>query len=778
MEINKGVTEVRLDPPGSVVDTNTAESDSPIDSVDIDTAIEEFSASVHSEQGPLAADGQSPSPPGTNSPTPAFRARQNFAEAIFTAYGAELEPIADGEIHRFENPEKRSGNGNCWYTLDPTGKYGVHGDWGDGPPWTFWYVDDLTEVTDEEVEEIKAKVAAARQLRAETRTLGHAETAIKATKFLIRASSADPDYPYLKHKQVCPANARQIGDTLLIPIRNIDGDLRNIQRIGPTGTKRFLPGGEITGCFSLIGCDELPTDGKIYVCEGWATGVTVHEMHGCPVAVALNAGNLPTVCKALREKLPDSVTIIVAADDDRRTKGNPGLTKAIEAGDAIGAEFIRPKFPCTDCDCTDFNDVAACLRGKKADPSDNTPLVLESVSKSVTATSGHPIRLTSALPPVPPFDLDMLPKSFVGFVTDTAKRMQTPPDFLAVSSLGNSSAMVGSKYGIHPKQNDDWVIIPTFWGALVGGPSTLKTACRGAAQKPVMEIERELAKEYFEAAETYKLDTEFAADYLKTVKKKSSELYHEDREKALQDVQDAAFTDPPPTRRRYIFNDATVEKLGELMSENPTGLFLNRDELSGFLIKMAQEVHQGDRAFYLECYDGLNPFIWDRIGRGTVEIERCTLSIVGGIQPSKIATTIQNAVRGTVDDGLIQRFQFAVWPDISKRWTWVDQAPDAEAYARYRSVIRELHELPAPEPGEPGIYLRFSEPAQELYIAWMEQLHKKIRSDTLHPVMQSHLAKMPKTIAGLALLFELIDGGREVVGEKATARALKSGGTR
>ena len=82
--------------------------------------------------------------------------------------------------------------------------------------------------------------------------------------------------------------------------------------------KRFMKGGEISGCFSLIGCDELPTDGKMFVCEGWATGVTLHETHDCPIVAAMNAGNLTTVCKALREKLPDTVTIIVAADDDRR----------------------------------------------------------------------------------------------------------------------------------------------------------------------------------------------------------------------------------------------------------------------------------------------------------------------------------------------------------------------------------------------------------------------------------------------------------------------------
>jgi len=208
------------------------------------------------------------------------------------------------------------------------------------------------------------------------------------------------------------------------------------------------------------------------------------------------------------------------------------------------------------------------------------------------------------------------------------------------------------------------------------------------------------------------------------------------------------------------------------MRENPNGLLLVRDELSGWFAKMVQEDCQGDRAFYLECFEGNSRFIYDRIGRGTVEIDNCVLSIIGGIQPTKIAPVIQSAIQGTVDDGLIQRFQLAVWPDVQKGWKWIDQKPDQVAYTHYRDAIWQLHELPGPDSEGSSTNLRFSKPAQTLYIDWTVQVQAAIRADGLHPVMQSHLAKMPKTIAGLALLFELIDGGRSQVGTTATARAI------
>ena len=97
---------------------------------------------------------------------------------------------------------------------------------------------------------------------------------------------------------------------------------------------------------------------------------------------------------------------------------------------------------------------------------------------------------------------------------------------------------------------------------------------------------------------------------------------------------------------RLVVNDATVEKLGELLNENPNGLLLIRDELPGWLAKMESDEYQSDRAFYLEAFNGDGRFTYDRIGRGTIAIENCTLSIIGGIQPSRLAPLVRGAVSG------------------------------------------------------------------------------------------------------------------------------------
>tara|TARA_R110001592_G_scaffold254940_1_gene518473 strand:- start:5154 stop:7649 length:2496 start_codon:yes stop_codon:yes gene_type:complete len=695
-------------------------------------------------------------------------AAEQFAEAIASNLGADVEPLADGEIHRFADPEKRNGNVNLWYTLDPSGTYGVYGDWANGEPWTYWYSDDFTTLPEEEIEEIQTKIEVARSQRAQDRARGHDRTTKRAVERFNNAEPADSTHPYLQKKCIPPANALGEGQDLLIPLQNVHGEIRNLQRIGPSGKKRFLKDGEVSGNFSLIDADELPTEGSIIVCEGWATGITLNQKQGWPVAAAMNAGNLRNVCVELRNTLPEAVAIIVAADDDRQTEGNPGLTKALEARDTIGAEVIRPEFPCADCDCTDFNDVAACKRQGKPDKAGEPP----APGKPKTA-SNQPISLTTALPPVKPLVAKMLPKGFVGFVTDVSTRLQIPADYIAVCAITVAAGIVGAKVRIHPKQNDDWLVTPTMWGGLVGPPSAMKSACMGAALRPLHDLEKELATAHAEALAEHQLDCELAEDQLKAAKKQAKEIYAQDRDKAIQTVRDAAFTDAPPNRHRYVINDATIEKIGELMRENPNGLLLERDELSGWVAKMVQEDYQGDRAFFLECFEGNNRFICDRIGRGTIEIDNCVLSIIGGIQPSKIAPVIRNAIEGTVDDGLIQRFQLAVWPDVQKGWKWIDQKPDQIAYASYRDALYRLHELPGPDQeGASSTNLRFSKPAQAIYIDWTERVQAEIRSDQLHPVMQSHLAKMPKTVAGLALLFELIDGGHSEVCEAAIEKAI------
>lgn len=209
------------------------------------------------------------------------------------------------------------------------------------------------------------------------------------------------------------------------------------------------------------------------------------------------------------------------------------------------------------------------------------------------------------------------------------------------------------------------------------------------------------------------------------------------------------------------------------MNENEHHLTILRDELAGLLAKLQQEDHAAERAFYLEAYNGDSRFTYDRIGRGTVAIERCALNIVGGIQPSKLAPIVRGA-KGSANDGLIQRFQLAVWPDPVRSWCWIDRKPDPKAKEKFSQIFYWLHglDLGTDEDGNPPAW-RFTPKAQELFVEWMTETNLECRSGNLSPLMAEHLMKMPKTVGSLALLFAVIEGDNGEVGEVATARALE-----
>jgi hypothetical protein len=385
-------------------------------------------------------------------------------------------------------------------------------------------------------------------------------------------------------------------------------------------------------------------------------------------------------------------------------------------------------------------------------------------------TSPKPI--VTKLPPVKAFVREMLPARLSDYVMDVAERQQAPADFAAVTCICGLGAALGNRVRICPKQHDDWEVVANPWGAIIGRPSAMKSPAMKAALAPLFALERQMR----EAWQTG-IDAKAAEEALDKLMNKG---IRRQAEKALSGGNRAtaerllgqltqADEDRPPCPR-LIVNDATVAKLGELLNQNSRGLLQMRDELHGFLAHIEDEQFRSERAFYLECYNGHGQYTFDRIERGSVHIENCSLGMIGGIQPSRIASLVRSAVDGSNNDGLVQRLQLAVWPDDPGSWRWVDRAPELNAKLAYEETFIHLHKL-----GEDGLILHFADEAQGRYQEFEEQLHAKARSDNVSSVVESHLLKMPKTIASLALIFEVVNGGTTAVGEVAIKQALRWG---
>lgn len=145
-------------------------------------------------------------------------------------------------------------------------------------------------------------------------------------------------------------------------------------------------------------------------------------------------------------------------------------------------------------------------------------------------------------------------------------------------------------------------------------------------------------------------------------------------------------------------------------------------------------------------------------------------------QPSRIAPIVRGAIIGTGNDGLIQRLQMAVWPDPRTSWQWIDRHPDRAALETSEKVFRDIHELELGSSDNPVVF-RLSPAAQGgMFQQWMQEIQKDARSGKLSTVLESHLLRMPKTIASLALIFELVEGGRAEVGTDAKGSSSGLGG--
>jgi len=213
------------------------------------------------------------------------------------------------------------------------------------------------------------------QKRESEKLKGYDRAALKAVQIWNKSAPAPVDHPYLVTKQIGPHGARLsnwertiidddgkrqklvIDNCLIIPLFNAVGQIRSLQAIFPDKhplldrNKDFLPFGQLAGLFWWIGSKSE----TVLIAEGFATAATLHEETSSRVYLAYTAGNLLAVGQTIREKLPNA-EIVFCADNDTNTAGNPGLSKATAAAEAVGGSVAVPPI------AGDFNDYAISLK--------------------------------------------------------------------------------------------------------------------------------------------------------------------------------------------------------------------------------------------------------------------------------------------------------------------------------------------------------------------------------------------------------------------------------
>lgn len=255
-------------------------------------------------------------------------------------------------------------------------------------------------VSDEQMASIRQRIREDRE-RSEALSQAIGERAARTAAEVWAKCLPDGDSEYLTRKRVGAHGVRfSKSGALVIPMLNTAGEVRGLQvirsregaRRDQRPEKEYWPTGVIKrGHFHLIG---MPVT-VVLLAEGYATGASLHEATGLPVAIAFDANNLTPVAQALRKRYPGA-RILICADDDAGNRcretdcgqrvwlpehaadcphcgkphraSNAGVGCASSAALEVGGGWLRPRFADEDGrrtkyierghKLTDFNDLA------------------------------------------------------------------------------------------------------------------------------------------------------------------------------------------------------------------------------------------------------------------------------------------------------------------------------------------------------------------------------------------------------------------------------------
>lgn len=388
----------------------------------------------------------------------------------------------------------------------------------------------------------------------------------------------------------------------------------------------------------------------------------------------------------------------------------------------------------------------------------------------------EPKQVMSVSSVVLPVRAEMLPESIGAWCFDAADRMQAPADYVAVSAIISMGSLIGRQLCIRPKARDSWAVVPNVWGAIVGPPAAMKTPCLKEARRFLDKLDREAQVEYDMALEKYSREYITYEVWDKTLKAKAAKAHTKEAQaRILEEMEE-----PPesPVRVRKYTQDTTVEKLQDLLTKNPNGMLMLRDELVGFLRGLDKPGQEGSRAFFLESWEGNGRFLVDRISRGSTCIDGACLAVLGGTTPGGVSEYVVDAMgNGTGNDGLLQRFSLVAYPDITPDFTYTDRMPDDQASTLAEKAFNRCYEIDTDSIGADCYpdslpFMRYDRTAQSYFADWYTDLMVRCRRDDEHPALLSHLNKFTKLVPAMSLIFHVCNGETGPVGQVPLLQAM------
>ena len=684
-----------------------------------------------------------------------------------------IEILADGEIHRCDT-EGRGGKDDGSYLLHLDGfPAGGFENWKDGEGWQNWRADIGRTLTPEEEAAHRTHTAAMRKAR-EAEDKRRKVEARERGKRIWESAMPCTGHPYLTRKGIKAHGARIVstgyreGD-LAVPLRDVEGKMHSLQFIGQDGGKLFLLGGRKWACYFSIG----KPAGVLYIAEGFATAASIHEATGQAVAVAFDAGNLSPVAEALRAKYP-GLDLVIAADDDYRTDGNPGRTKATEAARAIGARIAFPIFGEDRPEgATDFNDLHQAKGQASVKASLERACPVPSPAKEPgeggsTQPGRKPTEWPEAQPLISrvepePYPIDALPDVIRAAVEEVQGFVQAPVPLVASSALAALSLAAQAHWDM--KRAEKLAGPVGLFLLTIADSGERKSTCDGFFTKVIKAYEAEQA----EIAKPQMKDYQAALGAWKA-KKSGIESGIQANAKAGKDTQalerqlrDLEHDEPEAPRvPRLIYADATPEKLKwELAKAWPSGGVVSSE--AGIVFGahgMRSESVMMNLATLNQLWDGAE-ISTERRTSESFTVRGARLSIALQIQEATLRAFFDQSGELARGSGFLARFLVA-WPESTQGSRPYAEPPASWPYlSAFNRRIEALLNLPAPIDEDGCLHpaeLVFAPEAKAEWVAFHDRIERDLPSGERFHEIRDVASKTPDNAARMAALFHAFKG--------------------
>ena len=689
-----------------------------------------------------------------------------FREAIKSIGLIPPDSIEPGKLHRFPGAGKRNGNTAAWCKLFPDGIGGVYGDHSQDIS-AHWQAERSAPFTQAQREAFFRKVQESKEQAEADKQAKQSEAATKAAAIWQAAQPATDDHPYLARKGILAHGAKLHNGALVIPMRE-GAALHSLQFIGGDGTKRFLTDGRKKGCYFSIGTPKGAT--ALCIAEGFATGATIHQATGLPVAVAFDAGNLEAVAVALRARLAD-LSLILCADDDAGTEGNPGVTKATAAAQTVGGKLAIPDFGENRPEgASDFNDLAAHC-GKEAvqraiagaidipgrclsQPTENN------ASKLDVGAWPDPQPMTAKVS-AEPYPFDALPETIRAAVAEVQGFTKAPIAMVASSALAALS--LASQSHVDVKRAEKLSGPTSLFLLTIADSGERKSTCDGIFSKAIRDYEAQQAEaakprltDHRAAVQSWESKRGGIKDKIRMLAKQGSETTAKEAElRALGDAPE------PPRVPKLIYGDATPEALKwNLAKLWPSGGVVSAE--GGIVFGshgMNKESIMRNLATLNELWDG-KPISTERRTSESFTVRGARLTMGIQVQAATLRSFFDRSgglARGT---GFLARF-LSSWPESTQGFRPFTDPPESwPALAAFNRRIAAILEQPVTIDDDGALSPSMLSLTPEAKAAWVK-FHDEIEAmlkpgGELHEV-QDVASKSADNAVRMAALFQVFE---------------------